>query len=293
MLGAVVLSFFLCLLPFRALTLLIIAAPRGTLFSLGIDGWYSLLFFCRVMHYLNSALNPILYNLMSSKFREGFLRLLGCKSMSRKTVLIGTRKGTFHTTSTNLSSTNSDKQRFKRRNSSLCKTIASSSHDDSCSSASDQNGQCIAYQRQLSFEDASNNIIRCAKAIFLQNNVIPEADEMAADHSNSYQTQNLPDNQANGGLDEVNVQNRDVDSLYSTGSDVNQNGNNCVSTNGDHKSILTPLLQQLQTINGENYEHKEINQTEAIISRKFVDDCKDVEYQFSLENILSAKESLV
>lgn len=52
-------------------------------------------------------MNPILYNLMSSKFREGFVKLLGCKPLMRTTSWSdGTRKGTFHTTSTNLSSSN-------------------------------------------------------------------------------------------------------------------------------------------------------------------------------------------
>jgi hypothetical protein len=59
------------------------------------------------MWYLNSAMNPILYNLMSSKFREGFVKLLGCKPLIRKTSWSDSaRKGTFHTTSTNLSSSN-------------------------------------------------------------------------------------------------------------------------------------------------------------------------------------------
>lgn len=71
MLGAVVISFFICLLPFRALTLWIIIVPPETILQLGIEGYYSILYFCRIMLYINSALNPILYNLMSSKFREG------------------------------------------------------------------------------------------------------------------------------------------------------------------------------------------------------------------------------
>lgn len=59
------------------------------------------------MWYLNSAMNPILYNLMSSKFRGGFVKLLGCKPLMRTTSWAeGARKGTFHTTSTNLSSSN-------------------------------------------------------------------------------------------------------------------------------------------------------------------------------------------
>lgn len=115
MLGAVVLSFFVCLLPFRALTLWIIIVPPETILSLGIEGYYSLLYFCRIMLYLNSAMNPILYNLMSSKFRDGFLRLLYCKSLVKNRLVSGARKGTFHTTSTNLSSSQSGDKRKSSR----------------------------------------------------------------------------------------------------------------------------------------------------------------------------------
>ena len=34
--------------------------------------------FARVMIYMNSAVNPILYNAMSVKFRRAFKRLLSC-----------------------------------------------------------------------------------------------------------------------------------------------------------------------------------------------------------------------
>ncbi|KAI8130089.1 Growth hormone secretagogue receptor type 1 [Lucilia cuprina] len=76
MLGAVVLSFFLCLLPFRLLTLYIILSSEQTLLDIGVERYYNLLYFCRIMLYLNSAVNPILYNLMSTKFRKGFYKLL-------------------------------------------------------------------------------------------------------------------------------------------------------------------------------------------------------------------------
>lgn len=115
MLGAVVISFFVCLIPFRALTLWIIIVPRETIINLGAESYYTLLFFTRILLYTNSALNPILYNLMSSKFREGFLKLLGCKSIIRHKLFAGTRKGTFHTTSTNLSSSNSGDKRKSGR----------------------------------------------------------------------------------------------------------------------------------------------------------------------------------
>ncbi|CAB3387181.1 Hypothetical predicted protein [Cloeon dipterum] len=83
MLGTVVVSFFICLMPFRVLTLWIIVVPSETVFRLGVEGYYNLLYFCRVMFYLNSAINPILYNLMSSKFRLGFSRLCGLRRRRR------------------------------------------------------------------------------------------------------------------------------------------------------------------------------------------------------------------
>lgn len=107
MLSAVIFSFFVCLSPFRAFTLWIIVVPPEAIMSLGFEAYYNLLYFCRIMLYLNSAINPVLYNLMSSKFRQGFFSLLGCHRLVRNKLLTSARKGTFHTTSTNLSTSNS------------------------------------------------------------------------------------------------------------------------------------------------------------------------------------------
>ncbi|XP_033754698.1 thyrotropin-releasing hormone receptor-like [Pecten maximus] len=41
-----------------------------------LDIWF--LLFCRVMIYINSAINPILYNAMSVKFRRAFQKVLCC-----------------------------------------------------------------------------------------------------------------------------------------------------------------------------------------------------------------------
>ncbi|GIY86013.1 thyrotropin-releasing hormone receptor [Caerostris darwini] len=38
--------------------------------------WF--LMFCKTMIFINSAINPILYNAMSIKFRKAFKRLLSC-----------------------------------------------------------------------------------------------------------------------------------------------------------------------------------------------------------------------
>lgn len=96
--GAVVFSFFVCLLPFRMFTLWIIIASDETFLKMEIDTYYSTLYFCRIMWYLNSAINPILYNLMSSKFRRGFLKICVCKRTKEKMRIV-----TFNTITTNSS----------------------------------------------------------------------------------------------------------------------------------------------------------------------------------------------
>jgi len=131
MLGTVVLSFFLCLLPFRALTLWIIIVPPEAVMSLGVEGYYNLLYFCRIMIYLNSAVNPILYNLMSTKFRDGFARLCGVRRGLRRratrtsgtgdSLLIG-RNGTSTSGSTQRTSSSSESAASWRRHHSTTST---------------------------------------------------------------------------------------------------------------------------------------------------------------------------
>ncbi|CAH1118947.1 unnamed protein product [Phaedon cochleariae] len=101
MLGTVVLSFFLCLIPFRVFIFWIIVVPEEHVFRLGVEKYYNILYFCRIMVYLNSAVNPILYNLMSSKFRHGFAI---CSETKRK-LFRRSRNGTTSTTATRSSST--------------------------------------------------------------------------------------------------------------------------------------------------------------------------------------------
>lgn len=44
-----------------------------------LDIWF--LLFCRVMVYINSSINPILYNAMSAKFRREFQKILSCGTL--------------------------------------------------------------------------------------------------------------------------------------------------------------------------------------------------------------------
>lgn len=99
MLGAVVCCFFLCLMPFRLLTTWVIFTDNANLMRLGMESYYNLLYFCRVMVYINSAVNPILYNLISSKFRLAFIGALYCRAKSRL-VRRGTSSRTTYTSLT-------------------------------------------------------------------------------------------------------------------------------------------------------------------------------------------------
>ena len=92
MLLTVVFSFFICLAPFKILTFYIVLAPEKQVETIDKDVFYNILYFSRNMFYLNSAINPILYNLMSSRFRLGFLRLCGIKR--RRSTERGTLKST-------------------------------------------------------------------------------------------------------------------------------------------------------------------------------------------------------
>ena len=72
MLAVVVALFALLWMPYRTLVVVnSVTDPPCT------NAW--VLLFCRVCVYCNSAINPVIYNLMSQKFRVAFRRLCGCK----------------------------------------------------------------------------------------------------------------------------------------------------------------------------------------------------------------------
>ncbi|XP_048848636.1 thyrotropin-releasing hormone receptor b [Brienomyrus brachyistius] len=77
MLAVVVILFALLWMPYRTLVVV-----NSLLEQAYLDTWF--LLFCRCCIYLNSAVNPVIYNAMSQKFRAAFRKLCGCQSRREK-----------------------------------------------------------------------------------------------------------------------------------------------------------------------------------------------------------------
>ncbi|XP_014780730.1 growth hormone secretagogue receptor type 1 [Octopus bimaculoides] len=80
-LATVVTMFFLCLVPLRILILWKIYAPYEQHKSLPFVSYLNILHTVRLLTYFNSACNPIIYNLISTKFRAASMSVLRrCRS---------------------------------------------------------------------------------------------------------------------------------------------------------------------------------------------------------------------
>ncbi|XP_028316510.1 thyrotropin-releasing hormone receptor-like [Gouania willdenowi] len=71
MLAVVVVLFAVLWMPYRTLVVV-----NSLLDHAYLDHWF--LLFCRICIYLNSAINPVIYNAMSQKFRAAFRKICGC-----------------------------------------------------------------------------------------------------------------------------------------------------------------------------------------------------------------------
>nr|QVK45669.1 G protein-coupled receptor [Proales similis] len=80
----------LSLLPYRVFSLWAAMATKEQLTDLGITGYYNLLIFSRVAFYINSALNPIFYHIISTKFQDSFKRFIRQHNASSRKRLLGT-----------------------------------------------------------------------------------------------------------------------------------------------------------------------------------------------------------
>ncbi|KAM6899783.1 thyrotropin-releasing hormone receptor-like [Xenentodon cancila] len=72
MLAVVVVLFAVLWMPYRTLVVV-----NSFLDQAYLDNWF--LLFCRICIYLNSAINPVIYNAMSQKFRAAFRKICHCR----------------------------------------------------------------------------------------------------------------------------------------------------------------------------------------------------------------------
>ncbi|XP_061533395.1 thyrotropin releasing hormone receptor 2 isoform X1 [Phycodurus eques] len=107
MLAVVVIIFALLWMPYRTLVLInsFVSTPY-------LDSWF--LLFCRTCIYANSAINPVIYNAMSQKFRSAFRGLYHCKQKEGKQRTLSAIPAGFSTTRdppTNISGPNEETKR--------------------------------------------------------------------------------------------------------------------------------------------------------------------------------------
>lgn len=69
---SIVVVFFICQLPIRVVALWFSFADKNEIWKLGLEKFLLILYSTRIMFYLNHALNPVVYNFVSSKFRTAF-----------------------------------------------------------------------------------------------------------------------------------------------------------------------------------------------------------------------------
>ncbi|XP_035981931.1 thyrotropin releasing hormone receptor 2 [Fundulus heteroclitus] len=90
MLAVVVILFALLWMPYRTLVLInsFVSTPY-------LDSWF--LLFCRTCIYANSAINPVIYNAMSQKFRSAFRGLYSCQRLEGNQRTLSTAQTGFGT----------------------------------------------------------------------------------------------------------------------------------------------------------------------------------------------------
>lgn len=74
LLCTVIIIFCSCLLPFRIMVLWILFSPLHKVIEIGLDKYFLILYLTRILIYLNSSLNPLIYTLAVTKYRKYCLK---------------------------------------------------------------------------------------------------------------------------------------------------------------------------------------------------------------------------
>jgi hypothetical protein len=76
MLIIIIVLFFMSLFPIRVITLWLIFTPSMDVTKVGLEAFLNIISWARILMYVNSACNPIIYSLTSSKFKMAFNKVL-------------------------------------------------------------------------------------------------------------------------------------------------------------------------------------------------------------------------
>ncbi|XP_060562096.1 QRFP-like peptide receptor [Ruditapes philippinarum] len=76
MLIFIIVLFFVTLFPIRVFSLWLIFTPTEDAIKIGLEAYLNLISWARILMYINSAGNPIIYSLTSTKFKTAFKRVL-------------------------------------------------------------------------------------------------------------------------------------------------------------------------------------------------------------------------
>ncbi|KAJ8398651.1 hypothetical protein AAFF_G00421790 [Aldrovandia affinis] len=117
MLAVVVVLFALLWMPYRTLVLVnsFVAAPY-------LDAWFIL--FCRTCIYANSAINPVVYNLMSQRFRSAFRGLYRCQRETAQRRTLSALTASYSVARDPMTATNGTKARIAMETCVSTETVA-------------------------------------------------------------------------------------------------------------------------------------------------------------------------
>ncbi|XP_060570534.1 cholecystokinin receptor type A-like [Ruditapes philippinarum] len=85
MLIFIIVLFFVSLFPIRVFSLWLVFAPTTALIKLGLEAYLNLISWARIMMYINSAGNPLIYSLTSTKFKKAFKNTIRLRRRAQTT----------------------------------------------------------------------------------------------------------------------------------------------------------------------------------------------------------------
>lgn len=95
--SSLIVVFFVFHVPYRAVSLWFTFADKYQIYNLGIHKYFNIVYSVRILFYFNHAINPIVYNFVSSKFRTALLRHITKRKSQGSIILSSNRREKYHT----------------------------------------------------------------------------------------------------------------------------------------------------------------------------------------------------